>query len=93
MVYLQITLNVSDLDRPAAAGVYQQYKTAFLKEVPGALSKDLLIRPEDVQVVHGFDSKDHALGYLESSLFTQDVVKALSPLLKSAPEVRVYDAA
>ncbi|MEV0172241.1 hypothetical protein AB0I00_14110 [Streptomyces sp. NPDC050803] len=30
--------------------------------------------------------------FLASELFTRDVVGGLSPLLKAAPEVRVYDA-
>lgn len=93
MAYLQITLKVSNQNRPAAAGVYNQYKDAFLKQIKGAQSKDLLIRDEDVQVLHGFASVADANAYLTSDLFNKDVVTGLSPYLDAAPEVRIYDVA
>jgi hypothetical protein len=58
MVYLEITLNIVSKDRPTAASVYTRYKAPFLAQVKGATSKDLLIRDEDVRVLHGFDSVD-----------------------------------
>lgn len=91
MAYLEITLTVEDANRPAAAAVYQKYKQPFLDTVPGATSKELLVRAEDVQVLHGFDSVQHATDYLSSELFTQDVVGGLAPLLAAEPGVRVYD--
>ncbi|OLT54209.1 hypothetical protein BJF89_17200 [Corynebacterium sp. CNJ-954] len=93
MAYLQITLTVDVDDRPAAAGVYTQYKQPFLDTVPGATSKELLLRDEDVQVLHGFDTVENAKAYLSTDLFTQDVVGGLSPLLKTDPEVRIYEIA
>lgn len=93
MIYLEISLDVKANDRPAAAAIYSKYKKPFLDTVKGAKSKELLIRDEDVQVLHGFDSVDHAQSYLSSSLFTQDVVTALKPLLQRAPDVRIYTAA
>lgn len=93
MAYLQITLDVAAADREAAAGVYQKYRQPFLETVSGATSKELLIRDEDVQVLHGFDTVENAQAYLSSDLFTKDVVGGLSPLLKSEPEIRVYDVA
>lgn len=93
MTHLQITLKVAAENRAAAAAVYQKYKSEFLRSVPGATSKDLLVRDEDVQVLHGFDSRQSADTYLSSALFTRDVVGALAPLLAGAPEVRIYDAA
>ncbi|RKP53739.1 hypothetical protein [Pararobbsia silviterrae] len=93
MVYLQITLDVSNSNRPAAAGVYEKYRAPFLDTITGAKSKDLLVREEDVQVIHGFDTVAHAQAYLESALFNADVVVALKPLLNGAPEVRIYRAA
>ena len=93
MAYLEITLKVSNANRPAAAGVYKQYKESFLKQIKGAKSKELLIRDEDVQVLHGFASVADANAYLKSDLFTQDVVKALSPYLDAGPEIRIYDVA
>lgn len=93
MAYLQITLKVSAANRPAAAGVYQQFKPSFLKDIKGAKSKDLLIRDDDVQVLHGFDTVENAQAYLQTQLFTADVVGALSPLLSAPPEVRIYQVA
>ncbi|KAF2775958.1 hypothetical protein [Streptomyces sp. OM5714] len=93
MAYLQITLRVDPAHRAAAAGVYEKYKQPFLDTVPGATSKELLLRDEDVQVLHGFRDVADAKAYLTSELFTRDVVGGLSPLLKADPDVRVYDIA
>ena len=81
MTYLEITLKIAEQDRPTAAAVYTTYKTPFLTSVAGAKSKDLLVRPEDVQVLHGFDTAEQANAYLGSKLFTDDVVAGLQPLL------------
>jgi hypothetical protein len=93
MAYLEITLQIKPEDRAAAAGVYSKYKPLFLADVPGAQSKDLLVRDEDVQVLHGFDSVAHADDYLASDMFTADVVRELGPLLQANPEIRVFDVA
>ena len=93
MAYLEITLKVSDANRAAAAGVYNQYKESFLKQIRGARSKELLVRDEDVQVLHGFASVFDAESYLKSDLFNKDVVKGLAPHLEADPEVRIYDVA
>ncbi|NJO32334.1 MAG: hypothetical protein HC869_03605 [Rhodospirillales bacterium] len=93
MAYLEITLKIAPQDRAAAAAVYDRFKGPFLQKIAGAASKELLVRDEDVQVLHGFASKEDAQAYLASALFTQDVVTALKPLLQAAPEVRVYAAA
>jgi hypothetical protein len=93
MVYLQINLNVAAQHRPAAAAVYNRFKAPFLAEAPGAKSKSLLLRDEDVQVLHVFDSVENANAYLDSAMFNQDVVSALGPLLQGPPDVRVYAAA
>ncbi|MGY9519968.1 hypothetical protein ACTM6F_00910 [Citrobacter freundii] len=91
MAYLQITLDISNENRAAAAGVYQKYKTPFLTTIEGTTSKELLVRDEDVQVLHGFTTVAQAQAYLNSQLFTQDVVAGLKPYLNSAPDVRIYD--
>jgi hypothetical protein len=93
MIYLQINLHVAAEDRPAAAAIYKHYKGPFLKQVSGARSKELLVRDEDVQVLHGFDSAEQAKAYLASTLFSVDVVNALKPLLQRLPDVRIYAAA
>ena len=90
MVYLQITLNVDHANRPAAAKVYSNYKQPFLSTITGALSKELLVRDEDVQVLHGFDSKEHAEAYLKSPLFNNDIVTGLKPYLAAVPDIRIY---
>ncbi|MDY0406466.1 hypothetical protein P5G51_014825 [Virgibacillus sp. 179-BFC.A HS] len=88
--YLQITLDVDAANREDAAKVYATYKEPFLKEIPGAVSKELLIRDEDVQVQHGFNSVEDAQAYLKSDLFNNDVVGGLKDLLNSDPEIRIY---
>jgi len=93
MVYLQITPNIADDNRAAAVGIYQQYKAPFLDSITGAQSKQLLVRDEDVQVLHGFDTVENAKAYLQSALFTADVVGGLQPLLDVAPDVRIYQVA
>lgn len=93
VAYLEITLQIDPQDRAAAAAVYSKYKAPFLSDVAGAKSKDLLVRDEDVQVLHGFDSVAHANAYLASDLFTGDVVGELGPLLKGDPDIRVFDVA
>ena len=93
MVYLEITLKIAAANRPAAAGVYQRYKEPFLNTIAGAKSKELLVRDDDVQVLHGFDTAEQANDYLKTGLFTADVVGALKPLLEDAPDVRIYKAA
>jgi hypothetical protein len=90
MVYLEITLQVRADRRPAAVEVYERYKKPFLTTVAGARSKDLLVRDNDVQVLHAFDSKSQADAYLKTALFEHDIVSALAPLLEAAPDVRVY---
>ncbi|BCW06426.1 hypothetical protein [Arthrobacter sp. NtRootA1] len=91
MAYLEITLKIDDADRAAAAAVYEKFKQPFLATIGGAQSKELLVREDDVQVLHGFGSTDCAQKYLASELFNQDVVVALAPLLKAVPEVRIYE--
>jgi len=89
--YIEITLQVAPSNRANAGAVYSKYKEPFLTTIAGARSKSLLVRDEDVQVLHGFDSRAAAESYLESALFNRDVASALTPYLAAAPEVRIYD--
>jgi hypothetical protein len=91
--YLEITMKVRAKDRAKAGAVYSKYKDRFLATIPGAESKELLLREEDVQVLHGFDSRTSAERYLESPLFGDDVVRELKPYLAADPEIRVYERA
>jgi hypothetical protein len=88
--YLEITLKIDTKERGSAAAIYAKYKQPFLSGVAGATSKELLVRNEDVQVLHGFKTLADADNYLKSGLFNHDVVVELKPLLKAAPEIRIY---
>lgn len=91
--YLEITLNIDHADRAKAAEIFTNYKGVFLDTIDGAVSKELLIRDEDVQVLHGFNSADQAKAYLSSGLFNNDVVIGLKPYLQANPEVNIYAVA
>ena len=91
--YLEITMTINESNRPAVAKIYSDYRKPFLYTIEGALIKDLLIRDKDVQVLHGFDSLEHAKAYLESDLFKNDVFTGLKPLWSAAPEIRIYTVA
>ena len=91
--YLEITLKIADHYRAAAAKVYQEFREPFLATIPGAYSKELLIRSDDVQVLHGFDTAAHAAAYLETDFFRQNVQATLVPLLSAEPEIRIYTRA
>jgi hypothetical protein len=89
--FLEITMKIAPENRSLAGEVYSKYRQPFLSGIPGARSKDLLLRTEDVQVLHGFDSKESAERYLGSTLFRNDVVTALKPYLTADPEIRIYE--
>lgn len=91
--YLEITMVIKEENRPSAAKVYSDYRQPFLDTIDGALTKNLLVREEDVQVLHGFDSVEHAKAYLESELFQNDVFVGLKPLWEKDPEVKIYTVA
>jgi len=92
MIYLQITLKIADANRAAAAAIYRAYKAPFLNTIAGAKSKELLVRAQDVQVMHGFDSLENANAYLAGDMFTADVAGSLKPLLDAAPDIRIYQS-
>lgn len=91
--YLEITMVIPSGNRPAAAQVYTDYRGPFLEQIKGAVSKDLLIRDEDVQVLHGFDSVENAKAYLDSDMFKNDVFVGLKPLWSADPDVKIYGVA
>ena len=65
----------------------------FLVQIKGVVSKELLIRSEDVQVLHGFDSVENAEAYLKSEMFNSDVFVGLKPLWSADPEVGIFSVA
>lgn len=91
--YLKVSLKVSEANRPNAAKVYSKYKQPFLDNIAGALSKELLIRKENVAVLHGFSSATDAENYLSSELFSKDVVSGLKPFLEDSPVIEIYSVA
>ena len=51
----------------------------------------MLVRNEDVQVLHGFDSVKNARAYLDSDMFRDDVFIGLKDLWDIPPDVRIYE--
>ena len=88
--YVQIAMSIDENNRAAAANVYIEYNEPFLKAIKDAITKDLLVRDEDVQVLHGFDSVENAKAYLESEMFQNDMFVALKDLWKQQPDVKIY---
>ena len=88
--YLEITMVISDANRPAAVTIYTDYRQPFLDSIKGAMTKELLVRDEDVQVLHGFDSVESAKAYLNTEMFRNDVFVSLKPLWSSDPDVKIY---
>ncbi|RCX22538.1 hypothetical protein DFP94_101118 [Fontibacillus phaseoli] len=73
-------------------GVHYIQRAVPNRNYRGFVSKELLVRDEDVQVLHGFCSAADAKAYLESKLFNKDVVAGLKLLLQAEPEIRIYSA-
>lgn len=91
--YMEAIMTINPENRARAAEVYTTYRQPFLDDIEGALTKELLVRDEDVQVIHGFDSMDHAKAYIESDLFTSKVAPALQPTWAADPDIRFYEVA
>ena len=91
--YLEITMTINLENREAAAKVYTDYREPFLNTIESALTKELLVRDEDVQVIHGFGSAEHARAYLDSALFKDDVAGGLAPTWAADPDIRIYEVA
>jgi hypothetical protein len=91
--YLQVIMTIDPENRAAAAKVYTDYRQPFLDTIRGAMTKELLIRDEDVQVIHGFDSMEHAKAYLDSELFKTKVFPGLQPTWAKDPDIRFYSVA
>lgn len=93
VAYLNIIMKIDEENRQAAAKVYNTYRQPFLDDIEGALTKELLIRDEDIEVAHGFDSMEHAQAYLESDLFKTKVAPGLKPTWAADPDIRFYSVA
>ncbi len=90
--YLQVTLKVKKSNREAAINIYNKYIYFFLDTVSGAVSKSLLLREKDIQVLYGFSNTRKARSYLRSKMFNNHIIGELDPLLESVPEIRIYEA-
>lgn len=68
--------------KPGSCGgdPYPIYQPPLLMTVAGAQPKALLVRDDDVQVLHGFNTVASATAYLSSDLFTRGGFVALKPL-------------
>lgn len=84
-------MTINPENRPAAAKIYFDYRQPFLDNIEGALTKELLIRDEDVQVIHGFDSMEHARVYPETDLFKTKMAPGLQPTWAAEPDIRFYE--
>ena len=89
--YLQVIMTIDPENRAAAAKVYSDYRQPFLDTIEGALTKECLVRDEDVQVIHGFDSMEHAKAYLDTELFKTKVAPGLQPTWAADPDIRFYE--
>lgn len=70
-----------------------KWKSRILCVLSSHWSKELLLREQDVQVLHGFDSVEHAEVYLKSEMFNNDVFVGLKPLWSADPDVKIYSVA
>ena len=75
--YLQIALYVKN----TGTVVYARYKEPFLKTIAGAKSKELFVRDEDVQALHGFGSMERANAYLKPNFLKKTSFESLSRCL------------
>ncbi|RKD90413.1 hypothetical protein [Mangrovibacterium diazotrophicum] len=91
--YLEITLKITDADRAQVVDVYSRYKTPFLQSIEGALTKELLVHVEDIQVLHSFNTIENAQEYLLSNLFNDEVVVALKSVIKNNLNIKIYAVA
>lgn len=72
-------MTINPENRTVAAKAYTDYLQPFLDIIEGAPTKELIIRDDDIQVIHGFDSIEHAKAYLDSNLFKNKVTAGLHP--------------
>lgn len=70
--FLQVTLSIPAPRREKAISrIFLPARQHFLERVLGAVSMDMLVRDEDVQVLHGFDTYENARTYLNSGVFKE----------------------
>lgn len=91
--YLSVNMKIDSGKLPEVTRVYTSYWEQFLKTIHGARTKDLVIRNEDVQILHSFNSVEDAVGFLSSEMFQKAVFIDLQPYWNDELNVRIYTAA
>ncbi|HEY6873389.1 MAG TPA: hypothetical protein VI298_11755 [Geobacteraceae bacterium] len=89
-VSLQITMKIDSRNQEEVWEICTRFKQPFLETIPGAKSKEFLVRDEDVQLHHGFATVADAENYLSSTLFNRDIATSLKPYLAAQPDIRIY---
>ena len=90
--YLQETFTLASTSREEMIlQVYAPHRPRFLGRVAGAVSINLLLREEDVQILYGFDTLESAKSFLESAYFgeTDDL---LAKYRKGSAALALYAA-
>lgn len=88
--YLQITLDIPEPKREGAiTRVYLPNRPRFLERTEGAVAMDVLLRPEDAQLLIGFDTLDHAKAYRDGSS-GQEILAQFSEFTAGTPAVALY---
>ena len=89
--FLQITLVVPTPKREEAiTKVFLPGRQRFLDRIPGAVTMDLLVREEDLQVLHGFDTMENASAYLKSPI-GKEILGQLAEISDGKPSIAVYN--
>ncbi|MFA5515544.1 MAG: hypothetical protein WDA20_04590 [Desulfuromonadales bacterium] len=89
--YLQISLPVPPERRDEAiTKVFLPSRQRFDELAEGAVSIDLLVRNEDLQVLAGFDTLEHARAF-EKSPAGRDLTGQLTKLAEKEPTVALYN--
>ena len=91
--YLSVNMKIDSSRLPEVTKVYTNYWEKFLRTIHGARTKDLVIRNEDVQILHSFNSVEDAVGFLSSEMFQRAVFIDLQPYWNDELNVRIYTAA
>ncbi len=89
--YLQMTLQIPQTKREEAiTKVYLPNRQRFLERVAGAVSMDMLVREEDLQILVGFDTLENARAYLASSA-GKEITSQLAGYARKEPVTAFYD--
>ncbi len=89
--HLLITVKVDSSRRAALIDqVYEPNRTRFLQKIPGAVSKNLLLRREDLAILHGFDTAENAEAYLHSDLYGE-LLRQLADYQEENPVAALYN--